>query len=302
MKRPVGACRDSSLRLPLCISLRLCVRLFKFRFPTSAFRFIFHSALRAPGHYGVAEGGGSGAWFAWPKAFLEAWIGEQKIIDREVGNCKIPTCPGEVGLFAHRVSGYTPTPVSSPNFSFASFHPTKYHPPTNDSSPVTSFSSLSIMKTTYVVTLLTFTLATATASFAQGKRAKPTAPAKADVPSAQPGQEQRKLIKVASLNTIEANREFQANLRLVQQQRALAVQVTTQIEEQKDEQEKARLQAQLDALIAKLNANNRLMIKNYGFSLNRNYVLTVEKSHVYLFLSEEEAKKVEPASVGDEKK
>ncbi len=158
------------------------------------------------------------------------------------------------------------------------------------------------MKTTYVLTLLTFTLATATASFAQGKRVKPTAPAKADVPSAQPGQEQRKLIKVASLNTIEANREFQANLRLVQQQRALAVQVTTQIEEQKDEQEKARLQAQLDALIAKLNANNRLMIKNYGFSLNRNYVLTVEKSHVYLFLSEDEAEKVKPASVGDEKK
>jgi len=157
------------------------------------------------------------------------------------------------------------------------------------------------MKTTSILVILTLTLATS--SFAQvPEPPKPATPAKAAPATAQPAQEQRKLIKVASLNTIEANREFQSNIRLVQQQRALAVQVAAQIEKQKDELEKARLQEQLDTLIAKLNENNKLMIKNYGFSLNRNYVLTIEKSHIYLFLSEEEAKNVNPASVGEEKK
>jgi hypothetical protein len=32
------------------------------------------------------------------------------------------------------------------------------------------------------------------------------------------------------------------------------------------------------------------MFKTYGFSLNRNYVLTVEKSHIHMWVTEEEAK------------
>ena len=39
----------------------------------------------------------------------------------------------------------------------------------------------------------------------------------------------------------------------------------------------------------KLNENNKLMFKTYGFSLNRNYVMTVEKSHVHMWVTEEEA-------------
>ena len=31
------------------------------------------------------------------------------------------------------------------------------------------------------------------------------------------------------------------------------------------------------------------MFKTYGFSLNRNYVLTVEKAHVHMWVTEEEA-------------
>ena len=38
------------------------------------------------------------------------------------------------------------------------------------------------------------------------------------------------LVKVASLNTIEANKEFQKNVQLVQQQRALAVQILSKLE------------------------------------------------------------------------
>ena len=97
------------------------------------------------------------------------------------------------------------------------------------------------------------------------------------------------LVKVASLNTIDSNKEFQKNVQLVQQQRSLAAQVLSKIETSKNQKEKAELQAQFDSLQKKLNENNQLMFKTYGFSLNRNYVLTVEKSHIHMWVTEKEA-------------
>ena len=100
------------------------------------------------------------------------------------------------------------------------------------------------------------------------------------------------LVKVASLNTIDANKEFQKNVQLVQQQRALAAQTLTKLNSTTDSKEKEKLQKQFESLQDKLNENNQLMFKTYGFSLNRNYVLTVEKSHIHMWVSEEEAKAI----------
>ena len=105
-----------------------------------------------------------------------------------------------------------------------------------------------------------------------------------------------KLVRVASLNTIEANKEFQKNVQLVQQQRALAVQILSKMQSTQDKDEQDVLKKQLDSLQKKLNENNDLMFKTYGFSLNRNYVLTVEKAHVHMWVTEEEAKAIEAKS------
>lgn len=105
-----------------------------------------------------------------------------------------------------------------------------------------------------------------------------------------------KLVRVASLNTIEANKEFQKNVQLVQQQRALAVQILSKMQSTQDQDEHDVLKKQLDSLQKKLNENNDLMFKTYGFSLNRNYVLTVEKAHVHMWVTEEEAKAIEAKS------
>lgn len=105
-----------------------------------------------------------------------------------------------------------------------------------------------------------------------------------------------KLVRVASLNTIEANKEFQKNVQLVQQQRALAVQILSKMQSTQDKDEHDVLKKQLDSLQKKLNENNDLMFKTYGFSLNRNYVLTVEKAHVHMWVTEEEAKAIEAKS------
>ena len=104
------------------------------------------------------------------------------------------------------------------------------------------------------------------------------------------------LVKVASLNTIDANKEFQKNVQLVQQQRALAAQILTKINSTSEKEEKAKLQSQLENLQKKLNENNQLMFKTYGFSLNRNYVLTVEKSHIHMWVSEDEAEAIRSRS------
>ena len=108
-------------------------------------------------------------------------------------------------------------------------------------------------------------------------------------PKAQDSDNKLVLVKVASLNTIDSNKEFQKNVQLVQQQRSLAAQVLSKIEASKNQKEKAELQAQFDSLQKKLNENNQLMFKTYGFSLNRNYVLTVEKSHIHMWVTEKEA-------------
>ena len=104
------------------------------------------------------------------------------------------------------------------------------------------------------------------------------------------------LVKVASLNTIDSNKEFQRNVQLVQQQRALAAQLLSKMDTVQDEDEHNKLQTELDVLQQKLNENNELMFKTYGFSLNRNYVLTVEKSHIHMWVTEEESQKISAAN------
>jgi len=104
------------------------------------------------------------------------------------------------------------------------------------------------------------------------------------------------LVKVASLNTIDSNKEFQRNVQLVQQQRALAAELLSKMDTVQDEDVHNKLQTELDGLQQKLNENNELMFKTYGFSLNRNYVLTVEKSHIHMWVTEEESKKISAAN------
>jgi hypothetical protein len=105
----------------------------------------------------------------------------------------------------------------------------------------------------------------------------------------------QKLVKVATLPTVEANREFQANVQLVQAQRQAAVELNSAVEKEKDAAKKKDLKAQFDALVTKLNENNEAMRKAYGFSLDRNYTIEIEKAHVYMLVTDEEAARIEAA-------
>lgn len=111
----------------------------------------------------------------------------------------------------------------------------------------------------------------------------------------QPAPEQQKLIRVCTLNNIQANQEFQRNVRILQAQRQRAVELNNAIEGATSSTEKAELQQELDELIAKLNENNQKMVQTYGFSLTRNYTMVVETAHIYMFVSDEEAARYEEA-------
>ena len=102
-----------------------------------------------------------------------------------------------------------------------------------------------------------------------------------------------KVVKVCTLNSVEANQEFQSNVQLVRLQREKVIELQSKLETINDEDEKKAIQTELDEMLTKLSENNEMMFNTYGFSLTRNYTMVIEKSHVYMIVSEEEAKQFE---------
>lgn len=101
------------------------------------------------------------------------------------------------------------------------------------------------------------------------------------------------LVKVASLNSIGANKEFQQNVKLVQEQRALAISLTSDLESASSDIDIKDIRNQLDSLTKKLNENNQLMFETYGFTLNRNYVLKTIEADLLMWITKEEKDSIE---------
>ena len=147
-------------------------------------------------------------------------------------------------------------------------------------------------KTTLGIIGLSASLFAAGVLFAQTGATKAT-------PAAEKPQ---RLVQVSTLKSIEANREFQSNVQVLQTQRQAAVELNGAMEKEKDAAKKKELKAQVDALIVRLNENNDKMRKAYGFSLDRNYTLVIETAHVYMLVTEEEAAKIEKAQSAEQAK
>jgi hypothetical protein len=130
---------------------------------------------------------------------------------------------------------------------------------------------------------------------------KTATPAPASAPAATAAAPQ-KLVKVATLNSVQSNREFQSNVQVLQAQRQVAIDLNTKMEQEKDAAKKKELKTQLDGVMAKLNENNQTMLKTYGFSLGRNYQMEVEVAHIYMFVTDEEAAQIEKAQKTQDKK
>jgi len=103
---------------------------------------------------------------------------------------------------------------------------------------------------------------------------------------------QQKLVKVSTLGSVEANQEFQRNVQIMQAQRQRVIQLQNQLDLAQTKGLKKNLKKELDSAMEKLNKDNKKMAETYGFSLNRNYVLVVEKAHIYMAVSDDEADKI----------
>lgn len=120
-------------------------------------------------------------------------------------------------------------------------------------------------------------------------------------PAAQAPKEQ-KVVKVLTLNNAKAIQEFEANVQLVQAQRLAAEKLNTDMQSEKDVWKKAEMKKKLDDLMKQLNDNNQQMIKHYGFSLTRNYIMQPDSASVYMVVSDEEAAKFDAEQKAQEKK
>jgi hypothetical protein len=92
---------------------------------------------------------------------------------------------------------------------------------------------------------------------------------------------------------VQANQEFQRNVQILQGQRQRAIELRNQIGQAQSEDLKKSLQVELDQVLKKLEEDNQKMTKAYGFSLTRDYVLVVEKAHIYMTVTEKELSELE---------
>ena len=107
-----------------------------------------------------------------------------------------------------------------------------------------------------------------------------------------PSQQQTVLVKVASIDGLEANEEFTRNVQVIQSQRQEIVKLNASTNEAAaGSEERKALQTQLDAAVQKLETDNQTMAKSYGYSIMRNYVRVPENSQVFVVLTEEEIAK-----------
>ncbi|MDR1817114.1 MAG: hypothetical protein LBR07_02835 [Puniceicoccales bacterium] len=102
---------------------------------------------------------------------------------------------------------------------------------------------------------------------------------------------------IASIEGVAANDIFRQNVQLVQVQRNRLIQLKQALDRPglKDE-DKGKLQEEFNKSEEVLKKNNEEMVKLYGFSLMRNYLLEVEESQLYTPLTAEEAAKLPAAA------
>jgi hypothetical protein len=110
-----------------------------------------------------------------------------------------------------------------------------------------------------------------------------------------------KLVRSVSLNSVQANREFDRNVRIMQQQRQLVQRIQAQIDEEESERKRAKLEKELATALQKLNDNNTTMVKTYGYSLNRRYVRVIQTSEIYMYVTDEEAERMQAKAETGEK-
>ena len=116
------------------------------------------------------------------------------------------------------------------------------------------------------------------------------------------GSAPSKTLKVCSLNDAKANQSFQDAVGKLQQMRQQAITAKDALDKATDASDKAYKQGQFDLIMKQLNEANTEATKAYAFNLNRQYVMSIEKSTLYIEATPEEAAAAEKANAGADSK
>ncbi len=106
------------------------------------------------------------------------------------------------------------------------------------------------------------------------------------------GSAQAKSLLVCSLNDPQSNAAFQSTVQKLQEMRQKAIALRVEVDSAKDETAKNYAQGQLDLSQKQLNDANAAAARTYGFNLNRDYVMSIEKSVLYIHATPDELAKV----------
>ena len=108
-------------------------------------------------------------------------------------------------------------------------------------------------------------------------------------PASKDGTAPAKTLKVATLNDAQGNQSFQTTVQNLQTMRQQAAAMKATLDATTDSKDKAYQQGQFDLLLKQLNEANALATKTYAFNLNRQYVMSIDKSTLYIAATPEEA-------------
>ena len=108
-------------------------------------------------------------------------------------------------------------------------------------------------------------------------------------PASKDGTAPAKTLKVVTLQDAQSNQSFQTTVQNLQTMRQQAAAMKSTLDATTDPKDKAYQQGQFDLLLKQLNDANSLATKTYAFNLNRQYVMSIEKSTLYIAATPEEA-------------
>ncbi len=108
-------------------------------------------------------------------------------------------------------------------------------------------------------------------------------------PASKDGTAPAKTLKVVTLNDAQSNQSFQTTVQNLQTMRQQAAAMKSTLDATTDPKDKAYQQGQFDLLLKQLNEANALATKTYAFNLNRQYVMSIDKSTLYIAATPEEA-------------
>jgi len=95
-------------------------------------------------------------------------------------------------------------------------------------------------------------------------------------------------VPVSRITSEQLNIKFIESIRILTQQRAVLADFDRRLAAVLNFQEKTRLQEERAALAKRVDENNSFLINKFAYSMNRNFTMVIEDSHLYRQTSNEE--------------